>query len=483
MKKLLSAALAAAMVLGMGTTAFAAVVDGSSTHALYIDASSGTELIPGVTYTYDLRREYNGVDRYVSRDVMSILDYDVEINHSELDSGDISVSIRSSGDSYVAQVRASSTLKDEDYDNVEVIITTYDEDEGDWLGESLVQFDVRGAYNYTNSGEFTVYEDEILLMEFDTDVEEVAIEYDDYAIYEGQFTGSRKKTLSFDTEENEDILDDNPDAEIEFYNFPNAASLDYGQLTIYSELEYVYERSGSSLKRIDAKIDTYDEEVIIRTDTLDDYVLSDIPLETDANYEDDDVDEPEDESTSTSTSTSTSSSKVSLTSSVINNAKRSGSYAVVNITENAYTSGSDLVSAGQYLKTGEQLILRYVDDGAVQHQWYFDAKNAAYASSSLKLGMTKNYQATETFFEKYFSNDVEVLKTEHVGNLGVTANIAVKMDLSDLNTNTLRAYMYYPSTNSYLPMSNTNIRVDAAGYLRMSISEGGYIVITDAALS
>ncbi len=479
MKKLLSAALAAAMVLGMGTTAFAAVTTG--THALYIDVDSGTELIPGVTYTYDVRRVYNDTDRYVSRDVMSSLDYDIEVNHSELDDRDISVSIRASGDSYVAQVRASSSLREEDYDNVEIIITTYDDDDDIKLGESLVQFDVRGAYNYTSSGEFTVYEDEILLMEFDTDVEEVAIEFDDYAIYEGQFTGSRKKTLSFDTEENDDILDDNPDAEIEFYNFPNAASLKYGQLTIYSELEYVYERSGDSLKRIDAKIDSQDEEVIIRTDTLDDYVLSDIPLETDADYEDDDVDEPDDDNTSTSTSTS--SSKVSLTSSIINNAKRSGSYAIVNTTENAYTSGTDLVNAGKYLKTGEQLILRYVDDGAVQHQWYFDAKNAAYASSSLKLGMTKNYQATETFFEKYFSNDVEVLKTDHVGNLGVTANIAVKMDLSDLNTNTLRAYMYYPSSNSYLPMSNTNIRVDAAGYLRMSISEGGYIVITDAALS
>ncbi len=470
MKKILSTMLAASMLLSMGVTAFA-----EENMELFLDTDdhpSGTDIIPGVTYMYEVRRIDGDREKSVDRDVMDSYDYIIEADD------DLSVSIRRSGDEYYAHVRASTSLRDEDA-TLSLRIITLDDDDNE-TGVWDVDFDVDGNYSYYGDDDTVDLVDGVyLLAEFDKKTDDITYDFDGYAEYVGAHTGSNKKTLYFDSEFDYDLQDDNPDADLEFLNFSGVA-LDYGQMTIYTDLPYIYEVNGNSLHEVSgAKFNSKNEEITFRTNSLKDYVLSDIELDDVKDAKDDEDENITTPSTSTTTTATT--TTVNLSSAVINGAKRSGSYAVVNIGNNNKTSGSALSTAGTYLKSGEKLILRYVSGNAVKYQWYIDAKNASSITSDFNLGVTTNYATTETFFEKYFSNNVEVIRLAETGSIGATVSLAVKADLSGLNTSSLYAYLYNPTTNKYAFHSNPT--VDSAGYVRLNLTSGGDIVLTDKPLT
>jgi hypothetical protein len=85
-------------------------------------------------------------------------------------------------------------------------------------------------------------------------------------------------------------------------------------------------------------------------------------------------------------------------------------------------------------------------------------------------------------FEKFYSNKVAAVSLGQKGAYGATLKMAVKADLSKLNTSTLVFYVYNKETNSFAIL-NTTYTIDANGYLHFSTPVGGDIIITDKPLS
>jgi hypothetical protein len=91
--------------------------------------------------------------------------------------------------------------------------------------------------------------------------------------------------------------------------------------------------------------------------------------------------------------------------------------------------------------------------------------------------------ATANYFEQYFTNDVAVVSLGQKGAYGADIPMAVKLDLSALNLETLVFYAFDSATGSYTQIPATGYTMDANGYLHFTTPVGGDIVISDAPLA
>ncbi len=322
--------------------------------------------------------------------------------------------------------------------------------------------------------------------EFDPDYDDNVLIgfYDNSITYEARITSSKYKfDLHYNTYDKYNIAKNNRGAYCEFFNVTSRPTFGKsGTLTFHTDLKYIYSiDSRGKLTKLTPTIDRYEETLSIRTDKLGSYVISDKPLKgtsSSSSSDNSSSDRPSSPSTQTG-----STQKLDVSASNISSANREGKYAVVKLNgDKVYTSGTDLVTAGKTLTYGEKIILRRVNGKHVEYQWYIDAKNSGKASSKLELGMTVNDKSIKSKFEKWFSNKVSVVTFNHKGSMGINPSVAVRADLTGLNKNSLIAYLYNPTTNTYKKMTNANIYVDSAGYTHFNISEGGSVIITDRTL-
>ena len=87
-----------------------------------------------------------------------------------------------------------------------------------------------------------------------------------------------------------------------------------------------------------------------------------------------------------------------------------------------------------------------------------------------------------TLFGRFFTNNIVVVSFEHQGAFGTYIRIAARVDLTNLNTESLVFYAYNRETNTYRLIEAPNYRIDAHGYLHFSTPFGGDIIITDRPL-
>lgn len=122
----------------------------------------------------------------------------------------------------------------------------------------------------------------------------------------------------------------------------------------------------------------------------------------------------------------------------------------------------------------------------VVSRWYIDPAKAANLTGKLNLDVkvdAKSVAATINTFGKYFSNDVAVVGLGQKGSFGMSMDLAVKVDLSGLDTSKLTFYTYDKATGVYAPIAAPAYFVDKNGYLHFTTSVGGDIVITDSPLT
>lgn len=489
MKKFLSLILAATMIFGMTTfTSFAATTN-TANYKVNVDVNSnstGNELVPGLTYRFDLETAKGYA---VDADFMKDYSLSVEIKNEDgkryLEYARI---VRGSDGDYQLMVRARGRRDDVVDADIYIISKPKRGTSKTEVYSDLLTLEINSVYE-------EIYDDVIdadeysPLVQFDKDIREVEISFaNGFVYYEGKISSSKRKfNLAYNTDEVYSIVDKNPSAYLNFIEFAGEPSFSSpGYLYFNTEDTYLYEITENGLVKLNT---TKSNDIMkYRTSTLTKYVTSDRPLRNATNSSNDDSSSSSSSSSSTvvtpSKPTVSDSGKLTLTTSTINNAKREGSYAVVNISSDSlYTSGTELYYAGNVLKNNEKLIIRRIKDSKIPYQWYVDAKNASKASAKLELGVTQNKESTKKFFEKWFSNKVSVIGLQHSGEMGTTMSLAVKQDLTGLNQNSLRAYLYNPKTNKYKVMTNANIYVDRAGFIHLTVSEGGDIVITDRALA
>lgn len=120
----------------------------------------------------------------------------------------------------------------------------------------------------------------------------------------------------------------------------------------------------------------------------------------------------------------------------------------------------------------------------VQGRLYLSPSLLGDADGEIRLGVYTDSvtRITKSRFEQFFDNRVAVIRCEQQGGFGARVEIAARVDLSALNTKTLRFYSYDRESNTYQIITEPDYRIDPHGYLRFSTDLGGDIIVTDRAL-
>ena len=156
------------------------------------------------------------------------------------------------------------------------------------------------------------------------------------------------------------------------------------------------------------------------------------------------------------------------------NADSISAQAIKNLAAAAKTSGKSLFINADT-----------VNGKAVEGRIYIDTTKLENRETDMKLSVYTRDSETSKLkevFNKHFSNKIRVVVIEEK-NFGQEVKIAVKVDLKDLNTNSLHFYSYDRTTGKYVQIENTKYSLDSNGYLTFSTSIGGDIIISDSQLA
>jgi hypothetical protein len=126
-----------------------------------------------------------------------------------------------------------------------------------------------------------------------------------------------------------------------------------------------------------------------------------------------------------------------------------------------------------------------LDGRTVVSRVYIDQAAAAALTGTVNLAVFTRSDAVNRAngtFKRYFDNNIASIGLGQQGAFGANIRMAVKVDLSQLNTASLVFYAYDAATGKYAPLQTT-YSVDANGYLHFSTPVGGTIVISDKPLA
>jgi len=77
------------------------------------------------------------------------------------------------------------------------------------------------------------------------------------------------------------------------------------------------------------------------------------------------------------------------------------------------------------------------------------------------------------------NSTAKVISFDHKGSFGHDIRVSAKLDLTGLNTDNLKFYVYNPEANKLVEIKNPNYKIDSNGYLHFSTPYGGDIIIFD----
>ncbi|MEF9852403.1 MAG: Ig-like domain-containing protein [Hydrogenoanaerobacterium sp.] len=122
--------------------------------------------------------------------------------------------------------------------------------------------------------------------------------------------------------------------------------------------------------------------------------------------------------------------------------------------------------------------------GTVTARLYIDPAAAAKLKGEIKLGVKTDEAATQATKEafKNFDNKMAVASFAQQGSFGMAIKVAVKVDLTGLNTKTLVFTSFDKKTGKYVQLPKTAYTIDKNGYIHFTTSMGGEILITDKPL-
>lgn len=197
--------------------------------------------------------------------------------------------------------------------------------------------------------------------------------------------------------------------------------------------------------------------------------------------------------TQTSTTNSTKAETQLSTSAVSKNiadAVKSGSTTATVKVKNAKTIDAATIKnvAAEAAKAGvnSKIHADQVVGGKVVARMYLDPAKAANLKGEINLSVNTDAESTKVAtdtFKKYFNNEIAAVNLGQKGPYGMDVRIAVKVDLSKLNTENLNFFAYDRESNTYVKLTEPKYQIDANGYLHFDTSVGGDVIITDQALT
>lgn len=125
------------------------------------------------------------------------------------------------------------------------------------------------------------------------------------------------------------------------------------------------------------------------------------------------------------------------------------------------------------------------DNNAIEGRLTINPANASNLRNDINTGVytsnVQTYKGAGTI-QKYFKNDVLVVKAAHSGSYGMSVKIAVKSTDKLSKSKDLRLYTYNPATNKYSEVKDAGLRIDENGFVHFNTTVGDYLVISNGAL-
>lgn len=114
---------------------------------------------------------------------------------------------------------------------------------------------------------------------------------------------------------------------------------------------------------------------------------------------------------------------------------------------------------------------------------YINPEKAADLKDPIKLDLETDNVTTRSTFERFFDNQLAIVKFAQPKTFGMAVRVAVKLDLSKIDTTkTLHFYSYDSVTNTYAEVTETNYVIDQNGYIHFTTERAGDILISDSPL-
>ena len=308
MKKFMAASLAAAMVLSMGATAFAAdevanPVTGLATDAIYtesdgkvaktLDVTGGARLGYGKTAYYAL--EANNGNVWVT-EMEAVKGMSIkqkwEMNGTAVEKLQIvkkKQSVNGGQNDYVyflaITMKPSTSMS-----QIDVIGEITLKKSGDNKIDETYDIEIPVGYAYAGDRTIT---DSVKIFNFGTTgesplegTEDDTLDIDGVGYFEVDTNGQGKILLGCDVDFNSDVAAKFPEANLDFVNGNGANFNKTGLLTIEADPDtYLYQNVDGVLKAVKAEYDEYEEAFKVKTRTLGEYVISDTELNLDGQSE------------------------------------------------------------------------------------------------------------------------------------------------------------------------------------------------------
>lgn len=200
---------------------------------------------------------------------------------------------------------------------------------------------------------------------------------------------------------------------------------------------------------------------------------------------------------SVSTATATKATSTAVAAAVAQARSTGANQARARVTfANAGTLTSDIFNAiaNAALSAGKGMSVSVVVNadtldatGAVAARMSIDVALAVQSGLSINTSIDVNANsrtnaAIANHLENYFANDMAVVTFGQKGSFGMNVPVAMKVDLSDLNVDTLKFYSYDVAANSYSEIA-TEYSIDRNGYVHFTTPTGNSVVMTDAPLT
>jgi uncharacterized protein YbcV (DUF1398 family) len=155
----------------------------------------------------------------------------------------------------------------------------------------------------------------------------------------------------------------------------------------------------------------------------------------------------------------------------VKNAKQISAATVKKIADAAEEAGKTVrILADTTDASGKVVLRQYISPAALAEK-----------GLGVNLGGTLSGATVDSVkakFAKIVGKPVAVVVLNQKTTFNVKTEVAVKVDLSELDTDNLYFYAYNAATNAYGKI-NTTGKVDANGFLHFNTTKAGAIVITD----
>jgi hypothetical protein len=171
---------------------------------------------------------------------------------------------------------------------------------------------------------------------------------------------------------------------------------------------------------------------------------------------------------------------------IYNEARNAAAGTTARIVNASYIKSATVTHLAQIPNVAVAADTTTADNRSIQGRMLVRPADLRLTGDRLALGVWTESIITSSISEslgRWYSNRLAVVKFDQQGELGARVQIAARVDLTGLNTNTLVFYSFDQASNRLIKLSDPGYTVDQNGFLHFSTNLGGSIIITDRDLA